>query len=101
MDDKFGYNPDFNSRVITTPEKFDEMIEKLIELKEMYFERLTFYDNKFKNINEDKKDSHLDAYEKNAVAKRMFFMEDVLKRKVCEVNQAVWELNKRIKSDII
>lgn len=86
------------NRVILTPEQFDELIKMLTNLKENYFERLTFYVNKSDSVN--KKSSHLDAYEKLAVEKRMNYMEDILKRKVCQISQSLWEVHQLIKRDI-
>jgi hypothetical protein len=87
-----------DNRVVITPEQFDDMINMLINIKEKYFERLAFYANKYNGL-QDKKDKRLDNYEKMALGKRIFYQEDMLKKTVWQVNNAIWDVDNRIKKD--
>ncbi len=86
------------NRAVITPEQFDDMINMLTNLKESYFERLTFYATKHDEL-QNKKDKRLDNYEKMALGKRIFYQEDMLKKTVWQVNNAIWEVDRRITND--
>jgi hypothetical protein len=91
-------NSFMDNRVVITPEQFDDMINMLTDLKEKYFERLVFYATKYDEL-QNKKDKRLDSYEKMAIGKRIFYQEDMVKKSVWQVNNAIWEVDKRIKDD--
>lgn len=87
-----------DNRVVITPEQFDNMINMLTNLKEKYFERLVFYATKYDEL-QNKKNKRLDNYEKMSLGKRIFYQEDMLKKAVWRVNNAIWDVDKRIKND--
>lgn len=88
-----------DNRAVITPEQFDDMVNILITIKEKYFERLKFYAIKYDEL-QNKKDKRLDNYEKMALGKRIFYQEDMLKKAVWQVNDAIWNVGNRIKKDI-
>jgi hypothetical protein len=91
-------NSFMDNRVVITPEQFDNMINMLTNLKEKYFERLVFYATKYDEL-QNKKNKRLDNYEKMSLGKRIFYQEDMLKKAVWQVNNAIWDVDKRIKND--
>jgi hypothetical protein len=91
-------NSFMDNRVVITPEQFDNMINMLTNLKEKYFERLVFYATKYDEL-QNKKNKRLDNYEKMSLGKRIFYQEDMLKKAVWRVNNAIWDVDKRIKND--
>ena len=93
-------NSFMDNKVIITPEQFDDMINILTNIKKKYFERLEFYAIKYDEL-QNKKDKRLRNYEKMAVSKRIFYQEDMLKKAVWQVNNAIWNINKRIKDDTV
>jgi hypothetical protein len=91
-------NSFMDNRVVITPEQFDNMINMLTNLKEKYFERLVFYATKYDEL-QNKKNKRLDNYEKMSLGKRIFYQEDMLKKAVWQINNAIWDVDKRIKDD--
>jgi hypothetical protein len=91
-------NSFMDNRVVITPEQFDDMINMLTDLKEKYFERLVFYATKYDEL-QNKKNKRLDNYEKMSLGKRIFYQEDMLKKAVWQINNAIWDVDKRIKDD--